>query len=209
MALIDRTIGAALAVAAAAAVVWASNVPMTVNASGDAVLRLAWGARPERIETCRDLSAEELSNLPQHMRQERICEGVTAEYRLVVTGGDGGVLVDRVIRGGGLRQDRRLYVFEELPVPAGPAAFDVRFDRITQAAGAEDDERDDGDEGDEDDDDGDDGGEPDEEDGDRRGAVPPSLSLAVRATAAPRQVILVTYDAQRRELVAVTGPSGS
>jgi len=199
---IDRVIGAALAVAAAAAVVWASTAPMAVNGSGGAVLRLAWGARPERIETCRELSAEALSNIPRHMRQERICEGVTAEYRLVVTDANGRALVDRVIRAGGLRQDRRLYVFEELPVPAGPAAFDVRFERITQAAGAEDDRTDDGD------DHAYDEGEPHGEDRDRRVAVPTSMTLAVRATVRPREVILVTYDAQRREL-AVRGPGES
>jgi hypothetical protein len=34
------------------------------------------------------------------------------------------------------------------------------------------------------------------------------MTLAVRATVRPREVILVTYDAQRREL-AVRGPGGS
>ena len=199
--MIDRALGVVLAAALATAIVWGSNVPLALNGSDDAVLRLAWGVRPERIETCRDLSPDELSNLPQHMRQERVCEGVTAEYRLVVDGEDG-ARVNRVVRGGGLRQDRRLYVFEELPVPAGPAAFDVRFERITHPADAEESAS----------------GEVDENDGDprerreeiaRRGAVPAVLSLALRVTARPREVILVTYDPQRRELVAITGRNGS
>jgi hypothetical protein len=195
---IERAIGLVLAVASAAAIVWASSAPLTVNRSENAVLRLAWGARPERIETCRELGPEELANVPQHMRQERICEGVTAEYRLLVTDEAGAVKVDRVIRGGGLRQDRRLYVFEETPIPPGPAAFDVRFERVTQAAEPQPqshEEREDG------------TGDGRQGDGERRGTVPPSLSLALRVTVEPRQVVLVTYDPERRELVALTGSS--
>lgn len=179
--MIDRAVGAVLAAAVAAGIVWASSVPLALNATSDGVLRLAWGARPERIETCREPRPEELANLPQHMRQARICEGVTAEYRLIVTGPDG-VRLNRIVRGGGIRRDRPLYVFEELPVSPGAAVFNVAFERITHSAG--------------------------EDDRSDEGAVPPSMSLDIRATVRPREVILVTYDAQRREL-AVRGPGGS
>jgi hypothetical protein len=196
---IDRIAGVVLALAAAAGVVWASTVPLRMNASDGALLRLAWGARPERIETCRDLTLEELSKLPQHMRQPRICEGVTAEYRLIVTEENGAVRVDRTIRGGGLRQDRRLYVFEELPIPVGRTTLTVRFERTTRSGDEHESNRPEHDHDR-------DGHERHERAHNRLGVVPPALSIDVDVTARPRQVILVTYDAQRRELVTVTGP---
>jgi len=188
----NRIPGVAFAVAAAAALVWASNVPLTIDGSADAVLRLAWGVRPERIETCRELTAQELANVPQHMRQERVCEGTTAAYRLVVRD-EHGVRVDRLIRGGGLRQDRRLYVFEELPLPSGTALVDVRFERVGTSAG--DDDRSAADEAD----DRHEGGD----NAERQGAIPRALSLVARVTARPREVILVTYDPELRALVTV------
>ena len=112
-----------------AGLVWASNAPMTTNPSPDARLRLAWSARPERIEKCRQQSEEELARLPAHMRQAVACEGTTAEYRLQVRI-DGALVADRVVHGGGLRRDRRLYVLEEVVLPAAEAAVDVRFDRV-------------------------------------------------------------------------------
>ncbi|HXE80681.1 MAG TPA: hypothetical protein VNK41_08035 [Vicinamibacterales bacterium] len=201
--MIERLLGAACAIAAAAAVVWGSSVPLTVNEAGGAVLRLAWAVRPERIETCRDLAPEELANVPAHMRRTRVCEGVAAEYRLVVTdAATGDVLVDRVTRAGGFRQDRRLYVFEELPIPAGPAAFDVRFERLTQGAAEH------ADEGDDEEAEDDEARERRDEDA-RRVSVPPRLSLKVQGSVGPNEVVLVTYDAQRRDLVVLRGAEES
>jgi hypothetical protein len=190
----DRTAGIALAVAVLAGLVWASNAPMTTNRSPDARLRLAWSARPERIEKCRQQSEEELARLPAHMRQAIACEGTTAEYRLQVRH-EGALVAERVVRGGGLRRDRRLYVFEEFLLPAGEATVDVRFDRVDLSEpGAAADER-------------------DHEKAERRetltpaqrGEVPPHLSLARRLHFSSREVILVTYDSDRQELVAVQG----
>ena len=182
MTVFQRIAGIVLPAAIGAAVVWASHVPLELNASDDAVLRLAWAVRPERIETCRELTEKELADVPKHMRQTRSCEGVTAEYRLIVRT-ERGIRIDRVIHGGGLRQDRRLYVFEELPLAQG-SSVEVRFERVNAAAS-----------------------EPRDEEGhDRREAIPPAMSLIVHAAARPREVILVTYDPGRRALVAVQGP---
>jgi len=190
---LDRGLGAALAVAAMAGLVWASSAPMTSHGSPDALLRLAWSARPERIETCRQQSDEELARLPQHMRQAVVCDGATAAYRLEVRY-NGAVIGERVVRGGGLRQDRRLYVFEEFPLPAGEAAIAVRFERLdsgTPAVAAPENhpeatrrER--------------------EANQQQRGeAVPARSSLEQRLRFSTRKVILVTYDPERRALVAV------
>ena len=191
MTLRDRAAGAALAAVLMAGLVWLSNAPMTTNQSPDARLRLAWSARPERIEKCRQLSEEELARLPAHMRQPVSCEGTTAEYRLQVRHG-GALVAERAVHGGGLRRDRRLYVFEEVLLPAGEASVEVRFDRV-------------------------DASEPGvtsaERDRERallipaqRGEVPPHLSLVRRFRFTSREVVLVTYDSDRQELTAVLHP---
>src|SRR5690606_24552456 len=72
------TIVAAWALASSAGV----SVPW--RPAGAAELRLSWSARPERIEVCRTLSAEELAARPVHMRREVECEGRSATYALQV-----------------------------------------------------------------------------------------------------------------------------
>lgn len=201
---LTRGLGAVLAAAAMAALAWGSTAPMTVRPSPDAVLRLAWSARPERIENCREQSAEELARLPAHMRQPVACEGTTAQYRLQVRVG-GALVTDRIVHGGGLRRDRRLYVFEELPLPAGEADVEVRFDRLDSTPpgpGA------------------DEGGPAGRDRRDRQDraeaaerqprmnaqhgeSIAAHSSLAGRFRFASRRVILVTYDAERRRLTAV------
>jgi hypothetical protein len=184
--LLQRTLGLLVTAGALAAMVAASNAPMTAHRTADAVLRLAWSARPERIETCRQQTDEQLARLPQHMRQPVVCEGTTATYRLQVRIDD--VLVaDRVVRGGGLRQDRRLYVFDEFPRPPGEGEVHVRFDRVEVASG----------------DGGGPAGESREDEVARRHraeSVPPTLSLERHLRFSPRAVVLVTYDERAREL---------
>ena len=191
MRFVDRSVGIALGLATLAAIVWASNAATTVHGSDLAVLRLAWSARPERIESCRQQSEEELAKVPGHMRQPVVCDGVTAHYRLTVRVA-GKVVAEQDLHGGGLRQDRRLYVFHEVPLNPGEASIDVRFDRLDpdpppvaaapgRVAG-------------------------------RQGAgeaVPPHLSFAQRLRIRPREVVLVTYAPERRALVAVQDSSAA
>jgi hypothetical protein len=151
---------------------------MTLHHPDQAMLRLAWSARPERIERCRQRSQEELARLPAHMRQPLSCEGTTAAYRLSVRD-EGRLVVERVVRGGGLRQDRRLYVFEELPLAPGDRRIEVRFDRL-DAAGPESVTHQPGGE-----------------------TVPAHLALDQRVRVGPREVILVTYVPERQALVGI------
>jgi hypothetical protein len=140
-----------------------------------AVLRLAWTARPERIEECRQQSEEELAKLPAHMRQSMACIGTTATYRLEVRWNDR-VVLQQSVRGGGLRHDRPLYLFHDINVAPGDAAVRVQLDRVESirsiARG-------------------------------RNEAIPPSLLLERRLHLESRKVVLVTYDAERRDLVVV------
>jgi hypothetical protein len=188
----NRIVGAALAVALMAAIAGLSRARITVHGSDHAVLRLAWSARPERIENCRQQSGEELARLPAHMRQPIVCEGATAEYRLSVFYG-GQVVAEWPVRGGGLRQDRSLYVFHEVPLDPGDAAIDVRFDRVgpdpprsaaeSRTVLSEP---------------GSGGQRPP-----RGETIPPHLSFQQRLRVRPREVMLVTYSPERRALVAV------
>ena len=182
---LDRTIGGAIALAAMAAIVWASNAPMTIHGSSQGVLRLAWSARPERVEVCREQSAEELAKLPAHMRQPLVCEGTSARYRLTVWH-EGRLIADRTLHGGGVRQDRRLYVFQELPLDPGPTSIAVTVDRIDDPGGIVS----------------------------ARAnqpfaieTVPPNLTFAGRVTIGPREVLLITYSPDRRALMAISQSS--
>lgn len=199
--------GAALAIAAAFGMAWVSRLEVRANTSTESVVRLAWGARPERVEVCRTSTDEELEKLPRHMRQRVVCEGTTARYRLEVRR-NGALLVDAVVMGGGLRHDRQLYVFREIRVPSGPSAIDVRFTRIdTVRAGDEDKrDRDEGDEGESSEVSSDREIRETEERRRRRGeAVPPVLGMSETVVLAPREVLLVTYRPEERRLVAVRG----
>lgn len=171
------TFGLVLALAATCGIAWASRIRMAPYPSTDAMLRLAWSARPERIEVCRSPTADEMAARPQHMRQELICEGTAATYRLEVRVDDA-LVVEQEVHGGGLRRDRRLYVFRELAVRPGANRIDVRFTRLET---------------------------PDPRSSPRTHGefVPPRLVLDQRVDLGPREVVLVTYDADRRSLITV------
>jgi hypothetical protein len=173
-----RVLSVAAACAFIAALVWMSSISMIEHPASDSQLRLAWSALPERVEDCRQRSPDELARLPQHMRQPLACEGTTAAYRLQVRVA-GALVVDRVVRGGGLRHDRRLYVLEEVPVAPGPADIQVRFDRVGAArsdnAGAAT---------------------------QRVESVPPHLDFDQRLVFPEREVVLMTYSPDTRSLIA-------
>jgi len=123
-------------------------------------------------------------------------------------------LWSQVVRGGGLRHDRQLYVSRTLPVPAGSASFIVRVTRIdTVDARAAADSRGDVDEAQQ---------APRDSGQDimlgrglreaesrrrrREEAVPAALALTIDATLDQGEVLLITYDPERRTLKAVRAP---
>jgi hypothetical protein len=208
------TLGAAFLLALASA------APFRLNPLPDARLRVAFSARPERIESCRTLSAEELANVPQHMRQAVVCEGKAASYRLEVRRDDS-LVASALLHGGGLRHDRRLYLLRELSVPSGRSTIDVRLVRTDTVAAkpsseprsSDDHAREERKEHDaraarpHDDDDGHIEVERDLDERRRRVAdeVPSSLELHEVVTLRPREVLLVTYDQTSRRLRTVRG----
>lgn len=222
-----RIAGAGVGLLALAGIVAGSHGRLTGVRGDDAIVRVAWSARPERVETCRRLTEDELAKQPAHMRTRVACEGTTARYRLEISRDD--VMLDTAtVRGGGLRHDREVYVSREIPVPPGSGRIAVRFIRIdssttpieepgTEAADrAKGAERPGGP-----DRKGDQAGrdsaptpaladrsvrEEDERRRRRAQAIPPQLVIDTTVTLGPRTVLLITYDEALRRLVATEKP---
>lgn len=155
----------------------ASFAPYTAERDVGAIVRFAWRARGERVRECRHRTPEELEKLPPHMRQEEVCEGRVLPYRLAVDL-DGVATVNQLIHGAGAREDRPLYVFQELVVTPGSHRIAVTFTREGSAPA------------------------------DTSGvlATPARLTLDTTVTLGSRRVLLVTYDEEREQL-AVRGGS--
>ena len=198
---IAGVIGGAVALAAIAA---GSATPVTL-ASGDAArLRVSWTARPERIETCRRLSDEELAQRSEHMRQRMECEGGFATYAIEVEV-DGQRVEQSVVRGGGLRNDRPIHYLREFDVAPGEREVEVKLVR-READSA----RDNGEDEDDEDDDEDRGisaeravREREERRRRERTALPARVELDTTLTIAGGQVAVITFDPARQEFVVV------
>lgn len=196
-----RILAAGTATAAGLALLaYASAVPLAYHPQDTARLRLSWSARPERIEVCRRLSAEEQARRQEHMRQQVECEGGFATYTLRVEV-DGRAIGETVIHGAGLRHDRPLYLLRDYPVPPGRHRVRVTLTRREKtdndAAAFVEAVVPDADTGLY-------AGRAQREATERarraRAAVPPSLVLDTAFAFPPRQVALVTFNAERRTL---------
>lgn len=118
---------AVVTIVAAWALAASSGVPVRWHADDAAELRLSWSGRPERIETCRMLSEDELAQRPAHMRRSMECEGRSATYDLRVSA-DGVMLDSLVVRGSGARGDRPAFVLRRYQLEPG-----MRRVRVTLA----------------------------------------------------------------------------
>ena len=209
--LLRRAAAVLLAAVALAALVALSRAPYVVARADEALVRLSWSGRPERIEHCRERSDEELERLPAHMRLRVECEGRSARYAVRVLR-DGTVLSTDTVTGGGLRGDRSIHMLREYRVAPGVHAIAVDVTR-TDTAHTDGDDHEDGSE--------EDGGDrprgPKDDRPDRRSReqeerrrqrqerLPPRLRLDTTVTLAPGAVVLVSYDPILRQLVASTG----
>ncbi len=184
-------LGILVACAVLLPIAWISTMPMSLGEGHDALVRLSLGARPERVEVCRAQSDEELLKVAPQMRQQVICEGTTAKYRLQMFR-DGQLLLNRSLRGGGMRHDRQLYIAQDLNVPAGSARYEVQLNRIDSL-----------------------GPQPEREDDTEKGralsarrrrtrdeSIPGTLRLDLDVMLKAGEVLLITYDPEKRQLVS-------
>lgn len=110
-----------------AGLVLGSRLPYVAEPGDGALVRLSWRSAGERIEACREPSEAERAGVPAHMRLPQICQGRLAPFELVVSI-DGTLRFDGEIRAAGAREDRPIYVFQELPVAPGEHRIEVRFE---------------------------------------------------------------------------------
>jgi len=122
----------AVAIGAVAGVGALAHLPLGEEPR-EGALRIALRTPLGQIEVCRDRTAAELEALPQHMRQPRVCDVHTVDYRLLVAV-DGRTRIDRIVRHRGVRRNRPLVVDEMLRLPPGLHAIDVRFEPAEAAA---------------------------------------------------------------------------
>ncbi|MFN0180997.1 MAG: hypothetical protein ACKVZ0_19500 [Gemmatimonadales bacterium] len=132
---VGRGLGLVVAIAFGVLLAIGSVAPWAPDPGDDGLIRLAWSARPERIERCRSLTDEELAGVPAHMRERVHCEGGAARYALTVRT-NGQVRVNDTIRGGGARHEGMIHLLRELPVAAGSVRLTVAAARIDSAVAA-------------------------------------------------------------------------
>lgn len=184
---VSRAIGLVAGATALALLALLSGWRYAAAPDDQAVLRLAFSARPERLERCREVSEAELAARPVHMREGIECEGRAASYRLRVRL-DSQPITDRVLRGGGMRHDRPLSLLVDHPVPPGMHYLDVLLERVevadTAAVAPTDSTR-----------------------RTRQPPLPASLSLRESLSFRPRRVVLVSFDIEQRRLVVRTRPA--
>lgn len=200
-----RAIGVAIAVMVGIGLRSVTAFELANARAETALVRLSWSARPERVEHCRRLSDEELAKRPAHMRLRVECEGTFARYLLTV-GVDERLLRQDTIRGGGLRHDRPMHVFDEVAVTPGPMRLRVELTRldstsvdtvgVVEGSGSAPSDTLLGARG---------AREAEERARRARQAVEPHLVLDTAVVLGRGQVLIVTYDGEARRLVARGG----
>ncbi len=103
-----------------------AHLPLGAPAEG-AAIRLAVRTAAGKIEICHNVSAEELAQLPIHMRRPRICAEQPVAYRLTLNVDGVPVHAIRAERRG-MRGDRPLVIDDLVAIPAGRRAIFVTLE---------------------------------------------------------------------------------
>jgi hypothetical protein len=119
-------LGAGAAVAITVALGFLSRVPVSGVHETQAALRFSWRLRAEEAGECQRASAEELADLPVHMRNPDACVGPVPAHRLLVQV-DGEERFNLMIEASGARHDRPLFVLRELRLAPGRHEVRVSF----------------------------------------------------------------------------------
>lgn len=178
-----RALGLSVAAVSAGALALLSAISGPGAAPDQGMIRLSWRALGEQARVCRRLAPEELAKVPAHMRQEEVCRRHILPYHLRVWI-DSVLVLDDTARAGGVREDRPLFVFFELPVASGRHRIEVAFERMTTGAPFRE-------------------GEEDPEHEARE--TPPVVLLHDTIDIRPREIVLITYNDEERRLRLVSG----
>lgn len=185
--MIARIGGGVVAILLTGAVVGLSHMPYQVESGDEARLRLSWRFRAA-VEECRELTEEELAELPVHMRREVVCQRRVPPFRLRVEV-DGRAVLDEVVRAAGAQHDRPLYVFREISVEPGRRDVRIRFERVGEEGGRGE------------------ASEVEEREADTPGGSPSELVLETTLELEAREIALISYDPGAGLLRRVETPS--
>lgn len=128
-----HALGLGVALLATAGLVRLSALPAAQPQGG--MLRLSWRALGAHVEKCRKPSEAELAALPQHMRQQEICERRLAPFALAVFV-DGSPRIAREVQPAGARGDRPATVFEQIELAPGRHRIEASFRSAAETLGA-------------------------------------------------------------------------
>ena len=127
--LIWRSGGILIGLAFLIGVALLTEAPAEFSTDDRALLRLSWRLPAGEGQDCRRPTAEELAELPAHMRNPDACLGGSHPgFTLNVTV-DGIDVVTDTLYPAGSRGDRPIFVFRELPLEAGEKSLRVRFEQ--------------------------------------------------------------------------------
>ncbi|MDX1577547.1 MAG: hypothetical protein R3266_03645 [Gemmatimonadota bacterium] len=174
-------VGLLLAAGIVAAIAGLSRVPWTVDPERGSVLRLSWRFQPEGESGCRRPTAEELAELPPHMRNPDACVREAVPYLLELRIDGVRTLAD-TLHAAGARQDRPVFVYRDVAIDAGAHTIEVGFSSLEpEGPGSA---------------------------GDTPPGI--ALSWSDSVTVDPREIVLIGYDRASRSLVrARPGPDGA
>jgi len=115
-----------LTAALAGIIALGSSFPLPGEPPSEGLLLLDWRLRGDEAGGCLRPTAEELAELPPHMRNPDACVGGLPPYRLRLWI-DGEKALDEVVRAGGVRGDRPLTVYDEIPLAPGLRHIRMEF----------------------------------------------------------------------------------
>lgn len=115
-----RLVGQGIAYAVFAALVGMFSIWPAFRLLGEeqAIVSLSFAHAGQRTGECRQLTQEELNELPPNMRRPAECPRARHPVRVVFKAGDE-VLYDEVLRPSGLWEDGKSTVYRRLVIPAG------------------------------------------------------------------------------------------
>ncbi len=103
-----------------------SSLPPPSEPPSEGLLRLDWRLRGEEAGGCIRPTAEELAELPPHMRNPDACVGGLPPYRLRLWVDDQ-LALNETVQAGGVRGDRPLTVYDEVPLTPGLRRIRIEF----------------------------------------------------------------------------------